>query len=482
MDAANGETRRLLTKLQINRNDHSFIYFSDELLAENFSEPIFTITQNVLRCLERYAQRRLFLVREKYPKIGDAVPAYFKTPALITAMCCPEGIVVLQEKNHLEGLQGEGILVGWSEEPLQDLVSGLSEEYVYLWDPSVDIEKIEHRLDKGPSIKIAKSAQGGPDDEFYKIEQRVQAHRNFDEHKQLPGRPPTMVDARAILELSLMGYEQDEKTGRQSSFVTRTIVEQAVKYHQITVLGPYESRDWTLSGAELWAEAEVMRSAVEENLRKESFNRIEPGYAKRKDYYFLIKKFADTIEKAKREEDLQLFLKAHPMVLDPTYSRVLPKVPFGKRVSDFVVQKITGEYVLVELEEPKKRMFKTKAKDEPSAELTHACNQLLDWLRYIEENLHTVRNELGLHGITTSPKTLIVMGRSRDLNADSKRKLEVMAKENPNRTIWTYDDLLDHAKNAFENIVGPLREDYEHSKMYYSAESIEFLRERIENI
>ena len=52
------------------------------------------------------------------------------------------------------------------------------------------------------------------------------------------------------------------------------------------------------------------------------------------------------LEGAEREEDLQRFLTDNPIFLEPAYARVWPKLPFGARVTDYVFQRATGEYLL----------------------------------------------------------------------------------------------------------------------------------------
>ena len=110
--------------------------------------------------------------------------------------------------------------------------------------------------------------------------------------------------------------------------------------------------------------------------------------------------------------------------------------------------------MLVELERPDKKLF-IKTGD-TSAQLKQAQNQVIDWKRYIEDNLRTVQVELGLEGISSSPKSLIVMGRSKTLSPENKRKLVTFRNETPAQTIMTFDDVLENAKATFENILGPL--------------------------
>ena len=81
---------------------------------------------------------------------------------------------------------------------------------------------------------------------------------------------------------------------------------------------------------------------------------------------------------------------------------------------------------------------------------------MVDWKRYIEDNLSTVQRELGLTGISSNPKSLIVIGRSNSITPENKRKLITLENESPKTKIMTYDDVLDNVKAVIENLLGPL--------------------------
>jgi hypothetical protein len=129
-----------------------------------------------------------------------------------------------------------------------------------------------------------------------------------------------------------------------------------------------------------------------------------------------------------------------------------PKLALGARETDFVFQEATGDYLLVELERANYRLF---LKDgHPSRELNHARGQITDWKRYLEDNVSTVQRELSLTGISTNPKSLIVIGRSQSLSPEDRRKLVTIENESPKTKIMTYDDVLENAKAIVENLHG----------------------------
>lgn len=151
------------------------------------------------------------------------------------------------------------------------------------------------------------------------------------------------------------------------------------------------------------------------------------------------------------EEQLQQLISRHPEILVPGYKRVIPKQPLGPHVTDYVIEDPTGQYLLVELENPSQPLF-TKS-GHASAKLTHAKGQVTDWVRYIQDNKSTVERELGLAGISAQPLALIVIGRSSSLSAEHRRKLQV---DEGKVEIITYDDLRLRFVKTIENLMGML--------------------------
>ncbi len=93
--------------------------------------------------------------------------------------------------------------------------------------------------------------------------------------------------------------------------------------------------------------------------------------------------------------------------------------------------------------------------------------QIVDWKRYLEDNLVTVQRELGLADISSNPKGLIVIGRSQTLSSENRRKLVSMENESPKVKIMTYDDIYDNAKAIIENLLGPIWDTGGNTQIYY---------------
>jgi hypothetical protein len=169
----------------------------------------------------------------------------------------------------------------------------------------------------------------------------------------------------------------------------------------------------------------------------------------------LLAQYKDLLDSnPEREETLQKFLAEHPALLSPAHTKMWPKLALGDRKTDFVFREAMGDYLLVELERSTYSLF--RGDGHPSGELNHARAQIVDWKRYLEDNLSTVQRELGLAGISVSPKCMIVIGRSASLTAEHRRTLGAIENESPKLKIVTYDDVYENAKATIENLLGPI--------------------------
>ena len=159
------------------------------------------------------------------------------------------------------------------------------------------------------------------------------------------------------------------------------------------------------------------------------------------------------------------FLKAHPELLCPTSEQAWSKLPFGDRVSDFVFKEPFNDYQLVEIEAPIRELFRKDGQQRE--ELTHAINQVLDWIQYVGNNKHKIEADLGLVGISPNPRALIVIGRSQSLTDDNRQKLATIQAQHNKLRILTYDDLIASARANLEKMLGPLSLVAQNAEIYY---------------
>jgi hypothetical protein len=140
-------------------------------------------------------------------------------------------------------------------------------------------------------------------------------------------------------------------------------------------------------------------------------------------------------------------------------------LPFADRVSDFVFREPYNNYLLVEIEAPISQLFRQDGQQRE--ELTHALNQITDWVQYISNNRERVEEELGLVGISTNPRTLVVIGRSANLTEENRRKLGTIQAQQNKRRILTYDDLVVSARANLEKVLGPLSLRGQNAELYF---------------
>jgi hypothetical protein len=145
-------------------------------------------------------------------------------------------------------------------------------------------------------------------------------------------------------------------------------------------------------------------------------------------------------------------------------------LPFGDRFSDFVFREPHNDYLLVEIEAPIREIFRKNGQQRE--ELTHAINQITDWIQYIADNKQKVEEKLGLSGISTNPRTLVVIGRSASLTEDNRHKLVTLQAQQNKLRILTYEDLIASARANLEQILGPLALQGQNVELYYYKEPL----------
>jgi hypothetical protein len=136
------------------------------------------------------------------------------------------------------------------------------------------------------------------------------------------------------------------------------------------------------------------------------------------------------------------------VLLDPLASKVIPKQSLGLEFkTDFVIQRLDNEYIVVEIEKPQDSIF-TKA-DDFSSGFTHAYGQVIDFLEWVDAHSEYARHHMP--GIS-SPKGLLVMGMRKTLTPMQTSKLKRFCIVNRHIEVLTYDDLLQRGVALYNNI------------------------------
>lgn len=147
------------------------------------------------------------------------------------------------------------------------------------------------------------------------------------------------------------------------------------------------------------------------------------------------------------ELDLQAWLTNYPILFGLQYKRVRPQHKLGAEyVMDYALEHVSGNYDLVEIEDSKHALY-TKAKN-PSAALTHAEQQVLDWLDWTERHSSYARESMPA---LVRPSGFVVIGRRSSLNSATLQKLERRNRQFGGALqVLTYDDLVDRARTMLD--------------------------------
>lgn len=156
-----------------------------------------------------------------------------------------------------------------------------------------------------------------------------------------------------------------------------------------------------------------------------------------------------------KERELHEFILNHPIALDPIGLHIQSEVKLGNEYRvDLVIQYdfTSRRILLVELERANLSIFTKSGR--PRAKVTHAQQQVEDWLRWWRENPgkvpHPLDSSLPVEG-------LVVIGRSINMSEDDKKRL-LHLNHNRRVKVITYDDLLNQIESLIRNLEHTLKQ------------------------
>jgi len=283
-----------------------------------------------------------------------------------------------------------------------------------------------------------------------------------------PLKPYCLLSAHNAIEIQLQGelVNIGQELGTGQNFLARTLFRMNVGWECIEVYPFFDLDHWKPDYAKLWAENDLLAALVARQLHESQLNSLDPLAGARTYFSAVLNEYSSLLDTdPEREETLHTYLGEHPALIYPAHTAIWSKLGIGAHFTDFVFRDALGEYVLVELERSTLPLF--KADGDTSYDLNHAKNQVIDWKRYIEDNLATVQKELGLTGISSNPRSIVIIGRSKTLTAENRRKLVSIENESPRTKIMTYDDVLLNARAVAENLFGPLNSIQGNTQIFY---------------
>jgi hypothetical protein len=145
-----------------------------------------------------------------------------------------------------------------------------------------------------------------------------------------------------------------------------------------------------------------------------------------------------------KEQAVQSFLEqpGNRFLISPHASNVVPQKSLaGLRYRiDFAVQRPDGDYHLVEIESPNTLIYQARG-EEPTADFTHAKQQVDDWLRYVDEHRQTVR-DCDYMPTINRPTGEVVIGRDIHMTDTARRRFDYARALNQRVVLKTYDMLI----------------------------------------
>ncbi len=416
------------------------------------------------KVIREYREAAKNLLSGKYSHLKEFAPEYLADPGNIMLACCNDGVVIRYERKSESPPK---IISCWMPEDLPKVAAVLSQNLIQCHASRQFKSTVETT---GAEIKLSVT---NPDSSYEK--ELLSIRLGFDvvidrpEHIAAPPHKPFCLSSvRNTLEIGFGGelVSTEKKFGEGLRFLTRSKLRLPVGWECIEIYPFIDLDAWKPEFAPAWAENDILAAVVTEQIRESHFQSLDPKAEARKQYGALLRDFKALLDsEPEQEEVLQVFLKKHPFLLCPTHTKMWPKLPLGAKKTDFVFRDATSDYLLVELEKSTHSIFRQDG--HPRGELNTAIGQITDWKRYVEDNLRTVQQELGLTGISANPQSLVVIGRSHTLTAKNRRTLSTMYNEQPKLKIVTYDDVYDNAKAVIENLLGPIWDSVGVTKVYY---------------
>lgn len=435
----------------------------EEVHTENITASPLGI--RVAETIKAYLAEARNLLRSRYAGLKDVAPLHLREPCNVFVLCCSDGLFVRYDRAPDEKTV---VRVASVPETLSEVAPKFSEGFIHM--PS-DIEAFVPGQD-GPAVSLNIISPTGEITEVVKLFPMIVASTNLPNNfitPPPPARPLCIASVQSEIDVETAGIvaPSDAPLNRNDPnndhFIARTCMRLQVGWESIELYLSLDTDYWDPTRAPMWAELDILAAAAQANLRTQAYRALDSRGETRKQYAALLAEFETLLDGP--EEPVHQFLKKHPELLCPTADRKWSKLRFGDRISDFVFREAPNDYLLVEIEAPISDIFRQDGQQRE--ELTHAINQISDWVQYIEDNRTEVEASLGLVGISTSPRTLVVIGRAATLSEENRRKITTIQNQHGKLRILTYDDMLASARANLQRILGPLSITGQNTQLFF---------------
>jgi hypothetical protein len=424
-----------------------------------------SLARALLDTLVAYRRASAHLLEGKYAGQKDAAPPHIRAPSDIFILNSTDGIFVRYDTPRSDPPKAR---FAQANQSVADLAPPFSEGVIHCpTDPATYVLPAG-----GPEMILTTVDAPGGREEVSRFRPVTYASMRLPDGFSIPpppSRPPCIVSIQSEIDIQLQGvvapaHEPERLSGSDvEQFIAHGCLKLPVGWHTIEIYPPLGIEHWKPEYAATWAELDLLAVVNQRNIMMSSLSSLDSRAATRQRHAKLLQEFESLLDGA--EEPLHQFLRQHPELLCPTSERCWSKLAFGDRKSDFVFREPYNDYLLVEIEAPVRELFRKDGQQRE--ELTHAINQIADWIQYIGSNKKIVEEDLGLTGISTNPRSLVVIGRSPSLTDENRRKLVTLQTQQSKLRILTYDDLLASARANLERQLGPLMFEGRKVKLYF---------------
>ena len=428
-----------------------------------------TILKAIGTTLKEYQKNIKNLVSGKYINQRDLMPPHLQKPCNIYVLLCTDGILVRYD----DVTDGEGkVRTGIMGKELCDIAPKVSDYAIHF---PKDFSNYTSQI-RGPQLSMAIGKIDTPQTDLkevgslhYELFSKTVMPEGYTILPP-PSRPVPLVSLGNEVIINMQGkLVPDEVTPkevyREEQLITYSKIKLPVGWLAIEVYPLLDQEYWKPEYTTVWAELDILSILAQKNAIRSELFQFDSRSETRKKYSQLLHEFEGLL--VGLEEPMHQFLKANPELLCPTHDKCWSKVHFGSTISDFVFREAYNDYLLVEIEAPIRELFRKDGQQRQ--EVTHAINQITDWVQYIQNNRQKVEKELGLIGISTNPRTLIVIGRSQSLTLENRKKIETLQSQQNKLRIMTYDDVLLNAKESLSRLFGNLDIKGNNTEIYYSG-------------
>lgn len=457
-------TKRKFGQLRLEGENPLAFVEADGVPIEPWTSEEEAAARTVGRAIKRYLETTAELANGRYQHLKGLLPSYLIDPGGYLVAVCADGIVVRYErKTSAEQKRAVAVI----RQSIREVTSLLSQRLVHIEAPEASLPAdenfgVELRLTVFPSQGMAHDLTAS----------RIWFQAKDTKPQQLESSPSSkpycLLSVRNHLECELHGVigPNADSSASGQLFIAHASTRLVAGWDCIEVFPGLDLSPWNADVAPLWAECDILGAALIAHTKAAQLANLDPRASTRRHYAALLAEFRALLDSnPDREQILHSFLQSNSALLCPTHVQMWSKLQLGATVTDFVFRDANHDYLLVELERSILKLFRKDG--HATSDLTHAQGQIVDWKRYIEDNLQTAQRELGLVGITANPSGLLVIGRSSSLLPRDRRKLQAMGADSLKLRIMTYDDVYENAKAVLENLLGPIWDAGGSTQIYY---------------